>query len=75
MLPIPAFTTSFSDVPQNAYYNDAVDWAVQNGTELAFVWFAVSSADSRRSKINCSLSLVCGGQLAGGNTPLFHGEL
>lgn len=31
LLPIPAFATGFSDVPQNAYYNDAVDWAVQNG--------------------------------------------
>lgn len=30
LLPTAAFAASFSDVPQNAYYNDAVNWAVEN---------------------------------------------
>ncbi len=27
LLPTSAFAASFSDVSQNAYYNDAVNWA------------------------------------------------
>lgn len=30
LLPTSAFAASFSDVSQNAYYNDAVNWAVEN---------------------------------------------
>ena len=37
--------------------------------------YGLPAADGRRSGIECSLPLVSGVHPAGGNTPLFHGEL
>ena len=45
------------------------------GQKQPLIWSSISSADGGGGKLKCSLPLVPGLYLAGGNSSLFHGEL
>lgn len=70
LLPASAFAADFSDVPQNAYYNNAVNWAVENGITSGTGGAYFSPAEScNRAQTVTFLWRVAGQPKASGANP------